>query len=474
MGQNNIDALASGTLIDAGFAAKNIEAVKEGVSNLERLISNSPDRSDLQYCLANGLSSQADLDNTEPPEWYLRTIALRQKAKNLFYNTALNDLTPPLISSQSLTNLGNSLLRAFRFIEAYDCYTKAIKYDPTNSIALIGAAKILIHFARSRPNESNALLAVASNYLKKAKENPNRIRELAGEQANQVLLELIDQEIPPGKLPDLSSASDYQKFVAEHRLALAPTIEGLDLSLSRWDSLRFRSITENINEEFGVPPIFAMFNALKADFLSARHLAFTALNSSLPETGKYFDTLDYANYGIQESILILAQRSCLDILDKIAVAVTEYLKIPGDTTKIYFSNRWFKKRSEGMPLEWQPQIHNAIIKGNTALIAISEVSMDINQGGYLKGMKTLRNSSTHRFTILHDLEGSSQRSNDSIIHYSYVEFVVRLIETLQLTRAVLLYFVDMINLGEHLKDEIKILKGHLTVPDHDWIRGEDV
>ena len=62
----------------------------------------------------------------------------------------------------------------------------------------------------------------------------------------------------------------YQRFVAKHRLALAPTIEGLDLAMSRWDSLRIESITEPINTEHGVPPLFAMFNVLKSDYLAAR------------------------------------------------------------------------------------------------------------------------------------------------------------------------------------------------------------
>ena len=242
LNQYNIDALAAGTLIDAGVAAGDFVAVDEGVVILERLV--SPERDDIQYCLANGLSSKADFNATAYPEWYLSTADIRQRARRLYQTACSNRLTPLNISSQSYTNLGNSLLRAYRLVEAYDCYTRALKNDPTNSIALTGAARVLIRLAAGGVGDSQVLLSVASKYLRKAKEKPDRIRQLAGEQAYQNLLKFLDTDVPAGELPDLSSANDYQKFVAKHRLSLAPTIEGLDLTISRWDSLHIHSITE--------------------------------------------------------------------------------------------------------------------------------------------------------------------------------------------------------------------------------------
>ena len=132
--------------------------------------------------------------------------------------------------------------------------------------------------------------------------------------------------------------------MAKHRLALAPTIEGLDLAMPRWDSLRVESISEPIDTEYGVPPLFAMFNVLKSEYLTARFLAYSALSSEIPESGKYSDTLDYACYGIHTSLLTLSQRSCIDLLDKIAVATSEYLGLPGSSNAITFLKRWFVDR----------------------------------------------------------------------------------------------------------------------------------
>jgi len=473
LNQDLVDALASGTLVDAGAVAHDRAAVDEGVAILERLHADSPQRGDVAYCLANGLAAQADLGVTAYPKWYLETSDIRCRARRLYQLAGSEQSTPIKIRTQSYTNLGNSLLRAYRLVEAYDCYSKALKYDSTNGVALTGAARVLLRLARVGTGDSQVLLTVAARYLSKAKENLERIRELAGEQAYRKLSELLETNIPAGELPDLSDASEYQQFVAKRRLSLAPTIEGLDLTMSRWDSLRIHSITERIDTGSGVPLLFGMFNVLKSEYLSARYLAYSALNESIPESGKYSDTLDYARYGIKQAMLTLAQRACLDLLNKVAVATSKYLRLPGSPSHILFTNRWFESRKSGAPLTWQPKIYARISQGNTALIAISEVSGDIEAGGFLQQKRAMRNSSTHRFTILHDLGESPSRESRYIDHYSLDEFIEQLIETLQLTRAVLLYFVEMVSLNEHLTHEDGAFIGQLLVPDHDWIRGED-
>ena len=212
---------------------------------------------------------------------------------------------------------------------------------------------------------------------------------------------------------------------------------------------------------------------LKAEFLAARYLAFVALEDSLPESGKYTDSLDYARYGIQSSMLTVAQKACLDLLDKVAVAASEYLDLPGDPSHIYFGTRWFERSRAGEPIRWQSQVQTEIVSGNTALIAISEVAGDIEAGGFLEKKRALRHASTHRFTVLHDLGASAGRESKYIEHYGMDAFVDELVETLRLTRAVLLYFVKMVMIREHRSHTDGALRMPLVLPDHDWVRGED-
>jgi hypothetical protein len=59
--QRNLDTLAAGTLVDAGFAVKDLGAVSDGVAILERLLAEWPENYSAEYNLANGLMARANL-----------------------------------------------------------------------------------------------------------------------------------------------------------------------------------------------------------------------------------------------------------------------------------------------------------------------------------------------------------------------------------------------------------------------------
>jgi len=214
-----------------------------------------------------------------------------------------------------------------------------------------------------------------------------------------------------------------------------------------------------------------MFNVLKSDFLAARYLAFKALSEKLSDSGFYSDTLDYAIYGVAPSMLSLAQRACIDVLDKIAVATTELLVIPGPQENVYFSNRWLVAK-KGQPLAWDTAIRSQIETGNTAVLALAELSLDIREDGALHQKKAYRHASTHRFTVLHDIGCKPSRPSDCVEHCNLSDFKSHLIESLQLARAAIIYFVEMISIREAAHKRGKELVGVMNVPSHHWIRGD--
>jgi len=347
-----------------------------------------------------------------------------------------------------------------------------LSHDPSNSIASTGAAKILLRCIARGIGEKKILKAVAAQHVARAKAHAPRIVELAGAKAQAHLAKLLNWKPSGGFDLDLSKATKYEKFVAKHRLALSPTIETLDCSLVRWDSLRLSGIFESGVAE-GVPAIFAMLNVMKSDFLTARLLAFQALTTKMPESGLYADTLDYATYGVTQSMLALSQRACMDVLDKIAVATTEYFAITTDQSPVYFSSRWFAERKKDQPLTWHAALRPHIDKGNTALIALAELSLDVSKGGALHHKKALRHSSTHRFTVLHDIGSTPSRDSIHVEHYGVEEFKAILIESLQLARAAILYFTEMIAINESKTPKAEGLVVQLDVPSHHFIRGDD-
>jgi hypothetical protein len=91
--------------------------------------------------------------------------------------------------------------------------------------------------------------------------------------------------------------------------------------------------------------------------------------------------------------------------------------------------------------------------------------------GFLFSKKEFRRASTHRFTVLHDIGNSSSRESLQIEHCGVEEFKNHLIETLQLTRAAVIYFVEMVATAESCAATSE-KQLSITVPSHHSIRAE--
>ena len=423
----------------------------------------------MSYNLANGLIAKANVSWVKGPDWYLSTADLRREARSLFRKTA--DASPSSdLKARAITNLGNSLLTAHRWVEAYDNYLEALKSDPTNAVAATMAAKLLLRCIDRGIGSKAILRSVAAKHLGSAKINSERLRQLGGEQAVQQLAQLLESE---PDVPQITSkaSSEYEKFVFDNRLALSPTIEGSAMSRESWDALRILSVTERVGKGASVPPVFAMFNTLKGDFLVARRLLFDAIYHTPKDTGSYSDTLDYAVYGIQSSMFTLAQRSCMDILDKIANAVTEHLELGATKQTVYFHNRWFTIQSGSVKTRsWHNSLEKSVNSGNVAIIALAEIALDIEKQGFLHEKKGSRNAGTHRFVILHDLGCQASRNSSYVEHFAVKDFKQQTMESLRLARAAILYLVELIALEERTRRK-GVKSFPIVVPDHQSIRG---
>jgi tetratricopeptide (TPR) repeat protein len=466
--------IVSSVLTDAGNDCGDFDAVNEAVSILEQLEVSQPDTPNILYNLANALITRANL--TALPvitDWCVVTSADRMRAKELFQTVAEHPDSDNELRARALNNLGNALARTWRLIEAYDCYSRAVEFDPQNGVALSCAAKALIDLVLYGLALDTDVEPVIADLVRRANSCAEAITGLAGEQASAKICAFLSSSTHRGEMPELRDATEYQQFVATHRLALAPTIEGLDLQLSRWDSLRLGPILER-GHQSGIPPIFAMFNVLKSDFLAARFAAYLALRQNCPESGKYYDTLDFARYGTSMSMMGIAQKSCFDLLDKTAVAIGSYLGSSVKSNGTYFSSLWFEKPSKDAradaPRELKREMVEHVLNGDFPLIALAEVARDL--GGYLKSKRTIRHAATHRFTVLHDIGCDPSRDNDCIEHFALEDFERHLIESLQMARAVLFYFVYLIAVHERRQGQGEGIVGRLEVPDHDYIRGE--
>lgn len=465
-------------LADAGAAAKDLSAVQEAHDIFVTLHEETRDP-DTAYNLSNALASLAKLDTFDGADWYLRTAAKRRDSRTFLAEAAaVLTLDKPELASQAYTNLGNALSQASRWVEAYEMYQRALTVLPTNGVASGCAARGLLRIASQQLfRHDEHACSVATRLAYHAQQHADVVRDFAGTQAVSEFAKLPSSA---GELlePPKHASSEYARFVSANRLVLAPVVEGLGEDSQRWDDAHIDALSEPVGSD-GVPPVFAMFNVLKADYLLAREMLFESISmeETVSDTGVYFDTLDYALYGRKTSLLALARRAALDLLDKIAVALNEYLGLGIDVDDVYFRSLWYEPKTT--PLRWRSVLRDEVAAGNTALVALSEIASDLSgeisvggtQKGFLHEHRKTRNASTHRFLVLHDFARDGFRPSASIEHRDLVEFETASLDTLRLVRAALLYSLEVIARREKRSDRKHGLALPMMLVPHHKVRG---
>jgi hypothetical protein len=355
-------------------------------------------------------------------------------------------------------------------LEAYDAYVAALREEPKNGVASSGVARLLIEIVAQGlgPRE---LITLAARYLQEAGTSKAEIVELAGPHALKRIDELFARARGHQPAPH-RHPSGFAGFVWRHRLALSVSMELLSPSSRFWDDLNLGTVSEPISSGPEIPPVFSMWNVLKADYAAARWLAYTATRP-FRERGAYQDTLDYANYGTKQSLVVLAQRAAMDVLDKVAGFASEYLGLPGDPKRTYFVDRWHRGGTRTPRLlEGQEEVGKELEAGNPGLLAIGDLAGDLRSDGPLSHRRLLRHAGTHRFIVLHEMLVGS-RSSPYVEHHGENAYEAATIDTLQLCRAALFYLREMVLWRERRlsRESGGKPRGQMVVPPHHWVRG---
>lgn len=432
---------AGSVIAQVGLNRRDHALLWEAVEVLRQSTLANPDRSGSWYNLGNALQGLSDIDGTKEPEHYLKTRELRREGRRAF-TKAGRLRNPPEIATQALTNLGNWLSESGRWVEAYQAYQEALAADPGNGAAA-GNLAILLRRRIRVSSHKQELSDLAAHYARLERAHRDTTLRYAGSDAAEVFDRLPIEGPSPG-MP--KPTNPYQRWVASEHLSLSLTIEDLAPG-PRWDDLHIGSLWQPMDSSSAVPALFAMINVLKQDFLLARKLAFEALTSGqIPQADSsfYADTLDYALYGEQPATLTLAQRAAVDLLDRIAVTTNEYLEVCLRPEDVVFATFWAGPQRS----TWRQPLQDELAAGNRSLLALADLAFDIDKGGYLSDYRELRNTGTHRFIVLHDMRGSSDRS-PAVEHRQLDAFQEQLLATLRTTRAALLYLVSMIGGREH-------------------------
>ncbi len=472
---NNLAGLRAAILVEGGILTHQQDAIEEGVKIFRELHKKLPENLNIAYNLANGIVAMI----RNPPhdsnwlDFQERTRIERTEARLYLSRVAKSQHVDVELETQALTNLANQFSNSFRLSEAHDARLAALKIDPENGVAAASAAMELL-WLYEQGGLSDLTYTEVQHLAKIAHRNHEKVAHFAGAQAAQKIAEFVQKIDAP--LPRSQHTDPFVEWVERERLTLAPTVELVDPTLGKLDWLMLSSIIEDVSNGGCLPPpVFAMFNVLKSDFILARDLAWQSTGKDAwPQTARYADTLDYAIYGPDVSALILAHRAALDLLDKVAVTANHYFGLGLPTEKVYFGRLW--RTNHGKSAEKRvllETVEKAIRAGVTALYGLTELADDYeSESGILRPQKDLRNSSTHRFVVLHDEEGIGYRQAPEIARHQRRQFDQEVLNALRVARAAIQMLALAISQNEQrLAAKESVLRIRMDVQDHDWIRG---
>ncbi|MEQ1532269.1 MAG: hypothetical protein HOO97_03435 [Sideroxydans sp.] len=473
----NLMSLRAAILIDGGVLTNQQDAIEEGLAYFRELYGLFPN-DNIAYNLANGLVAATGNPprNRSWPDHQEQTSMQRAEARRCYWKVAHNLDADPMLRTQAWTNLANQFSNSFRLSEAQDAWRAALEIDPNNGVAASSAARNLLWlFEQGCCSDLTRVEAIM--LAKIAHRNQDRVIQYAGAQAAQQIAAFASElGDPPPRSPH---TDPFIKWAERERLTLAPVVELVDPALGKLDWLTLPGILERESGSSGMPPpIFAMFNVLKSDFILARDLAWRVISDSVwPTTGRFADTLDYATYGPDASALILAHRTALDLLDKVAVTANHYFELGQQPDKIYFGQMWRQKLDKvtGMrPLAKTVDVK--IRAGVSALYGLVELADDYgNEAGILRPQKDLRNAGTHRFVILHDLGTPVyNRQTPEVEHHHREQFTQEVLRALRVARSsIQMLALAILQHEQVLAKQTGGFVGTLTVHDHDWVRGRE-
>jgi len=403
--------------------------------------------------ISNNLSFNDIEDLIELKTYYWKAIKYCQEQ---------NMTVPP----EYIVNLGNSLKRQFRLVEALKNYDNVNKLeldipqswinrsetlDLLNQMSYTYTVSMLKEIKLGYENSilSNEIPKVWVDFYK------NMIDKISM-QIEEVLEreQISDEEHDKTNLQlEYSSLSQQRKFYLTHHLSLSEHGLYCKCNGSARDNLTIPTLT-GLSGDYVIPMEFVL-NRLKSEFIFARQLYYDFLHNNNDELIKYescFSELhndDILNIDIEK--IRTSFRVCFGVLDKIGVAVCDLYELHPQNNIVYFQNFWQLDKDNRR--EKFEEVKTA------GLLALYSIATDLNdrKNGELSFFKAWRNDLEHKFVVVHKngtvIDNYSTYSFfDNMLFIQESELIENLKILLQLTRSAIFSFVYMVR-EDALKNE---------------------
>ncbi|MGH1489789.1 MAG: LA2681 family HEPN domain-containing protein [Acidimicrobiales bacterium] len=432
---NPQDHNLAGHIIDLSAERGDLNAAEKALETIKAATARSSDEQvEMRYMLGTAQATVARLRSTEAtPAWAEASRELRLEARsNLFAATASSHAP---VRTMAWTNLGHELSRTARLSEAYDCYERAYRESDHHPVGAGWMAVTLKSFNDQSKVPNSAAVALAHKLAQTAQEDSLRVDDVALAGVSGTFAALPTDRAGEHRPQPVPASDSYEAFIRDNRLYLTAAVDGIPESM--WDDADIFPFHEPGGSlDDGPPPILAMTNILKADYLLARRLAYGAFLDPRSDSKLFIDTRDGARYGAEPALYRLAFRSALDCLDRVGSAVNSNWDIGIPTHKVHF-HTMFRMKGD-LKSDLRAQIQHEFDHENWAMVALVDLSDDLHSNeSWLADYRLWRNTATHQF--LRTVPGVQVAEADGpLTDISFDDLATGTIRSLAIARSALL------------------------------------
>lgn len=373
------------------------------------------------------------------------------------------------------TNLGNVISHVGRFCEALEHWDAAIRLDPKFGMALACRGDGLTFYGRVLYDNGHQPL-----FFWRAHQSLTAGLE-AGVEDHAVegiahSLKRVDAlydwarfsfDVDACPLGSSKKERDYRAWCLQERLFLNPLNDLGPHAVAARDVITFPSIAQT-KEEGGpwVPEVYGIYNQLTQEFVSARYLAYEAIQSA-PRHKHFSDkdvllynTLDYRVLRLWVEKLKMSYLSAFASFDKMAYLINHYWKLGVKQDKVNFGSIWYQDREKKILRPEFDGVENWPLRG---LFGISRDLHWRSDGDFptepqARLLHNVRNHIAHKYLAVHDdfCFSVSQRASqlppsDLSYRISDQELCAATIKLLKLVRSALIYLSLAVHCHENQK-----------------------
>ena len=360
----NVKHLRACAYTYAGLRLKNSALVQEGVQIWGEM--EPHDSATISYNLASAQLGlwQLAVEQAGLGDAWLNKRSHLHEARRLFNLVVQHKEADTELRLKALTDCGNSFDIVGRYLDALDCYERALKLDSSFGMAAGNRAITLLNVAPLMGGHESHVQLQALSDLDIAISDQDRVLRCGGQSALESFKRrhaglLVTEDLrnsdtePSPQLGDL-----HLDWCLRNQLFLHISPDCIRAGSETLDAVTFRNFTLSLADDAVLDranEIVDAFNTVKQDYIAARYLIWLAATEDSPIQGQartitkrtlFWDSLNYAYWGVRPGIGIQALKVTLDTLDTIAAFVHLYLRSDRGVRSIYFRTLPYANRSK--------------------------------------------------------------------------------------------------------------------------------